>query len=236
MKAKSGFDGYRRVLTHYSTMKVLLTLLMFTAAVLGQERFLRPVDEAKTDPAFLAFRDKLVAAAERKDAKYVLSIVDPKIQNGFGDRNGIAWFRRDWKLERADSEFWPKLLFVIKNGGSFWGEGDKRMNSFAAPYIYSTWPADLDAFEYFAIVGTDVKLRKAPGRGAEVVGKLSHNLVDIEGDIGNDGKVPEWRRVTTLGGLTGYVHRDFVRSSIDYRAGFEKKRRRWVMTFFLAGD
>ena len=202
----------------------------------GQERFLRPVDEAAEDASFLAFRNKLLAAVEKKDSRYILSVVDPKIKNGFGDRNGIAWFRRDWKLDRHDSEFWPKFGWVIRNGGSFTGEGNKRTNSFAAPYIYSKWPEDLDAFEYFAVAGTDVNLRKEPGTDSEIVGKLSHNLVKIESDVGNDGKVPEWRKVTTVGGLTGYVHRDYVRSSVDYRAGFEKKRGRWVMTFFLAGD
>jgi hypothetical protein len=215
---------------------LVLCLLFLALAAAGQERYLRPVDEAAEDPSFLAFRTKLIAAAERKDGRYVLSMVDPKIQNGFGDRNGIAWFRRDWKLDRPDSEFWPKFLAVMKNGGSFTGEGAKKMSIFAAPYIYSSWPEDLDAFDHFAITGTDVNLRKEGRADAEVVGKLSHNIVKIEGDIGNDGKTPEWRRVTTLGGLTGYVHRDYVRSSVDYRAGFEKKRGRWVMTFFLAGD
>jgi hypothetical protein len=215
---------------------LVLCLLFLALAAAWQERYLRPVDEAAEDPSFLAFRTKLIAAAERKDGRYVLSMVDPKIQNGFGDRNGIAWFRRDWKLDRPDSEFWPKFLAVMKNGGSFTGEGAKKMSIFAAPYIYSSWPEDLDAFDHFAITGTDVNLRKEGRADAEVVGKLSHNIVKIEGDIGNDGKTPEWRRVTTLGGLTGYVHRDYVRSSVDYRAGFEKKRGRWVMTFFLAGD
>ena len=215
---------------------LVLGLLFLALAAAGQERYLRPVDEAAKDASFLAFRTKLIAAAERKDGRYVLSMVDPKIQNGFGDRNGIAWFRRDWKLDRHDSEFWPKFLAVMKNGGSFTGEGARKMNMFAAPYIYSSWPDDLDAFEYFAITGTDVNLRKVGQADAEVVGKLSHNIVKIDGDVGNDGKTPEWRRVTTLGGMTGYVHRDFVRSSVDYRAGFEKKRGRWVMTFFLAGD
>ena len=215
---------------------LVLCLLFLALAAAGQERYLRPVDDAAKDPSFLAFRTKLIAAAERKDGRYVLSMVDPKIQNGFGDRNGIAWFRRDWKLDRPDSEFWPKFLAVMKNGGSFTGEGAKKMSNFAAPYIYSSWPEDLDAFDHFAITGTDVNLRKEGRADAEVVGKLSHNIVKIEGDIGNDGKTPEWRRVTTLGGLTGYVHRDYVRSSVDYRAGFEKKRGRWVMTFFLAGD
>ena len=221
-------------------MKLLFAVLFFAALLVnsgvGQERFLKPVDEAGEDASFLAFRTKLIAAAEKKDSRYILSMVDPKIRNGFGDRNGIAWFKRDWKLDRHDSEFWSKFLWVIRNGGSFTGEGDKRKNSFAAPYIYSKWPEDLDAFEYFAVTGTDVNLRKAPKSDSEIAGKLSYNLVKIESDLGTDGKTPEWRKLTTLGGLSGYVHRDYVRSSVDYRAGFEKKRGRWVMTFFLAGD
>ena len=220
-------------------MKGLLALLMlvaFVAAGVGQERHLKPVDEAAEDASFLAFRNKLIAAVEKRDSRFIMSIVDPKIQNGFGGRDGIANFRRDWKLDRHDSAFWPTFGWVIGNGGSFTGEGNKRTNSFAAPYIYSKWPGDLDAFEYFAITGTEVNLRKAPGTDSEIVGKLSYNIVKIESDLGPDGKVPEWRRVTTPGGQTGYVHRDYVRSSVDYRAGFEQKRGRRVMAFFLAGD
>jgi hypothetical protein len=218
------------------SLSLFVLIVLLGASVLGQERYLKPVDKAGEDASFLAFRNKLIAAVEKKDSRYILSIVDPKIQNGFGGRNGIANFKRDWKLDRHDSEFWHEFSWVIRNGGTFTGEGNKRTNSFAAPYIYSKWPEDLDAFDYFAITGTDVNVRKAPRADSEAVGKLSHNIVKIESDIGTDGQMPEWRRVTTLGGLTGYVHRDYVRSSVDYRAGFEKKRGRWVMTFFLAGD
>ena len=112
---------------------VLFWVVMLVVSGIGQERFLKPVDEAAEDASFLAFRTKLIAAVEKKDSRYILSMVDPKIRNGFGDRNGIAWFRRDWKLDRHDSEFWPKFGWVIRNGGSFTGEGDKRTNSFAAP-------------------------------------------------------------------------------------------------------
>ena len=211
-------------------------VMMLAVLGIGQERFLKPVDEAAEDASFLAFRNKLIAAVEKKDSRYILSMVDPKIKNGFGGRDGIANFRRDWKLDRHDSEFWAKFGWVIRNGGAFTGEGSRKRNSFAAPYVYSNWPEDLDAFDYLAVTGTDVNLRKAPGTDSEIVGKLSYNIVKIESDLGADGQVPEWRRVTTLSGKTGYVHRDYVRSSVDHRAGFEKKRGRWVMTFFLAGD
>ena len=213
------------------------TALAFAAA--GQERYLKPVDEASMEPGFLAFREKVLAAAEEKDAKFIYSIVDPAILNGFGGRTGIAWFKRDWKLERSNSLFWPKFLAVIRNGGSFQGEGAKKRDTFVAPYVYSNWPEDLDSFDYFAIFGSDVNLRKTPSTDAEVVGKLSYNLVKIEPETlpkSGRSEYPGWKNVRTLGGLEGYVKEEYVRSSVDYRAGFEKKRGRWMMTFFLAGD
>ena len=212
-------------------MKKLAIILILAAGLLAQERYIKPVDEAKLDPGFLTFRTKLIAAVDRKDAKYVLSVVDPNIKNGFGGEDGVVKFRRGWKLESPNSEFWPEFSKVIKNGGSFIGEGRNRMNFFGAPYVYSAWLEDLDAFEHSVIFGSDVNLRKSPSADGEIIGRLSHNLVTLPNE-----EPSEWIKVTTLGGQTGYVKREFVRSSIDYRAGFEKKRGVWKMTFFLAGD
>ena len=53
-------------------MKKLLLgwLVIFSfITVAAQERFVKPVDEAKKDASFLAFRTKLIAAAKRRDAK-----------------------------------------------------------------------------------------------------------------------------------------------------------------------
>lgn len=198
-----------------------------------------PADEAKMEPSFLAFRTKLIAAAERKDAKYILSIVDPNISNGFGGRDGIANFKKDWKIESKNSEFWAEFLPVIKNGGHFIGEGNNRLSLFAAPYTYYGFPDDLDGVPNFAIFGSEVNLRKAPSVGSEVVAKLSYNIVELIEDAAStaeDQRKSGWYKVKTLGGLTGYVKSEFVRADIDYRAGFAKKRGVWKMTFFLAGD
>lgn len=222
--------------------KVLLTVLAavtLAATAFTQERYLKPVDEASQDSSFLAFRTKLIAAVDRKDAAYIYSIVDPKIRNGFGDRDTIAWFKRDWKLENKNSKFWKTFAAVINNGGSFWGEGSNKMNMFAAPYTYSAWPEDLDSFEYVAVFGSDVNLRKDPSPSGEILAKLSYNIVMVEEEtLPKSGKseYPGWKKVKTLGGLEGFVKEELVRSSVDYRAGFEKKRGKWMMTFFLAGD
>jgi hypothetical protein len=222
--------------------KVLLLLIAVAIAAVTisaqEESYLKPVDEASQDPSFLAFRTKLIAAVDRKDAAYVYSIVDPKIRNGFGDRDTIAWFKRDWKLENKNSKFWKTFGTVIKNGGAFWSDGTNK-NSFVAPYSYSNWPDGLDAFDHSVIFGTDVNLPEEPTTTGKVVAKLSYNLIQVEHETlpkSGRSEYPGWKKVKTLGGLEGFVKEEFIRSSVDYRAGFEKKRGKWMMTFFLAGD
>lgn len=228
-------------------MKSKLKLFMFLAVLLAafsldaaaqSERRLLPVDEASKDVSFKIFRDKLLAAVRRRDAKYVLSVVDPDIKNGFAGEDGVANFRKQWKINNAKSPLWDELLFVLTRGGAFQMEGGNKM--FTAPYIYSSFPGNLDAFEYSAITENHVGLYARPSASARLVANLSYHIVKV--DFNNSVKASAnsdsytWVKVTTLGGKTGFVRGNFVRSSIDYRAGFEKKRGQWKMTFFLAGD
>ena len=219
-------------------MKILLTILcagLFAATAFGQERYVKPVDEASQDASFLAFRTKLIAAAERRDIKHVISILDPKAELSYGGHVGLKGFRQLWKNE---AEFWDEFLPVIKNGGRFVKDSGLPHPMFAAPYVFTEFPEDLDSFEHFMIFGSDVNLRKEPNTSAEVVAKLSFNVVKLHEDskpVG-DRERPEWYRVKTLGGQEGYVNRRYFRSPIDYRAGFEKKRGVWKMTYFISGD
>ncbi|MEO8649287.1 MAG: SH3 domain-containing protein, partial [Acidobacteriota bacterium] len=212
----------------------------FAAGTFGQERFVRPVDQAPNDASFLAFRTKLIAAAESRDAKFILSIIDPKIELSFGGDAGLADFKRIWKLNAAKSPFWEVFLPAIRNGGRFDRDPESRQMIFAAPYTFDGFPEDLDVFEYQAIFGSDVNLRSTPNADAPVAARLSYNIVRVDHDRsvkrkGSDEEF-EWYRVETLGGLKGFVKSEFVRSPIDYRAGFQKKRGVWKMIFFIAGD
>jgi len=213
--------------------------LCFTTAF-GQERYVRPVDEAHLDTSFAAFRSKLIDAAERRDAKFILSVLDPKINLSFGGQQGIRDFKSMWKIESGGKEFWAEFLPVIRNGGTFLKENGKRTNYFYAPYTFDSFPEDLNGFEHFAIFGSNVNLRESPHNESRIIARLSYNVVKEEADPlgrgGGSGKVAGWRKVRTLGGLAGYVKSEFVRSPIDYRAGFEKKRGVWKMVAFIAGD
>lgn len=215
---------------------------MIVVPLIAQERFVKPVDEAAEDASFVTFRTKLIAAAERKDGNFILSILDPKMDLSFGGDAGIPSFKRIWKVNSKTSPFWREFLLVIKNGGRWWrGEpGGKREMVFYAPYSFDGFPQDLDAFTHHVIFGSNVNLRKEPKTDAEIVARLSYNVVEIDdGSIDErtgKSKFPNWWKIKTLGGLTGFVNHEFVRSPIDYRAGFEKKRGVWKMVAFIAGD
>ena len=206
--------------------------------IFAQERFVKPVDEGKKDASFYAFRTKLIAAAERKDSKYIFSKIDRNIYLSYGGDAGISDFKRIWRIEKADSKFWNEFLAVIKNGGKFSTEDGEKQ--FDAPYTFMSFPAGLDNFEHEAIFGNNVNLREKPTAGAAVITTLSYNVVKV--DYENSVKVKkseteyDWLKVETLGGKKGYVKADYVRSPIDYRAVFEKKGGVWKLTNFIAGD
>jgi hypothetical protein len=224
----------------------VMALLVFLAgaavAASAQERYLKPVDEGTKDASFAAFRKQVIAAAERRDAKFIYGILDPKIHLSFGGESGVNDFKRIWKLEAKDSKFWDEFLRVMRGGGSFGRDNRDRPTIFAAPYTYSDWPNDIDGFDLYAIFGNNVNLRETPSREGRVLGQLSYNIVKVDHDRskfkpgGEDSREFEWYYVETLGGKKGYVFADFVRSHVDYRAGFEKKGGRWKMIFFIAGD
>ncbi len=222
-------------------------IFILTILILGiflnvpaQERFVKPVDEGNQDASFTQFREKTIAALKKKDKKYLLSITDRNIKLGFGGVDGIENFKKDWKINSPNSEVWNELLAIFTNGGTFFKEAKVKNSQFCAPYIFTSFPEDLDAFEYNSIFGENVNLREKPDLNSEVIAQLSYNVVkvDFEKSVKNakNGETFEWYKIKTLGGKEGFVSAEFVRSPIGYRSCFEKQKGKWKMTAFLAGD
>lgn len=219
---------------------ILLTLFLGISNVAAQERYLKPIDEGNQNTSFSQFRSKLISAVKNKDKKYLFSVLDPKIEVSFGGDNGIADFKKFWEIDKANSGVWEELLLVLNNGGTFLQENGKRTEQFCAPYTFTSFPEDLDAFEYNVIFGNNVRLRSKPNLSSDIVAKLSYNIVKIDfensvRDSKDEGRFT-WYKIETLGGLYGFVSADYVRSPIAYRACFEKKKGVWKMTAFIAGD
>jgi len=200
---------------------------------------LYPFDEAPKNPDFEAFRLKLYRAVLDKDVDFIKGIVDEDIKISYGIENGYADFFTMWKLnEQPDSSmFWYEMQRVLELGGGF--QGDK-MTTFIAPYLHLTTAVD-DPYATGAIIGEGVRLRAEPSMQAEVLASLSFDKIEylpqknpVRATI--DGTTDIWEKVQLADGTEGYVFGKFVRSPIDFRAGFEKTDEDWTLTFFVAGD
>jgi len=99
-------------------------------------------------------------------------------------------------------------------------------------------PDTYDAYTTYFIMGSDVLVRDAPSKDGTAIDSLSYNIVTVPwlGEEQN-GEDAEYLPIERPSGTIGYVHRDFLRSQIDYRAGFSKREQdTWKMCLFLAGD
>lgn len=224
----------------YQMRSILLGLSLLSAG-LGQAgelpktyqpHKLLPVDEARADSSFRAFRDKLMNAITHKDAKFLLSIVDPKIKLSFGGDEGVESFRKLWKPENPASEVWRELRGLLRLGGTF----TKSKNEFWAPYVFSRFPDEYDGFSYSAIIARDVKIFSAPRKSAPAIATLSYDIVQTPLQDPEKGKNAGWVHVRLSDGREGFADRQSVRSPTDYRAGFKKAGDNWMLTQFVAGD
>lgn len=209
--------------------RTLLTAgLLAVAPAASAQLSLQPADEAASQPEFFTFRAHLQAAIARRDASAVLAVLHKNIRNSFGDDGGIEKFREKWKPEERDSALWKELGTVLALGGTFEGEAQ-----FVAPYVYSRWPEQVDAFENVAIVGANVRVREAPRYDAATVGVLSFAVVPLlQSRKGHEG----WTAIRLPDGRAGYVLSQYARSPIDYRGIFQRIDNRWKLTAFVAGD
>ena len=220
---------------HQLTIKTVIALLFLMAHYTppAKEAKLYPVDEAARVPSFFVFRARLLEALQQHDTAFIISALSPNIKNGFGGSDGVAEFKRGWKPERPDSKFWKTMMGVLALGGSF--EGD---DSFTAPYTFSKFPDDFDAFEHGVIVGETVRVRKEPKLDGQVIGTLSFDIVKVTEWTPKQtgGNKQEWISVSLADDAKGYVAKEFIRSPIDYRAIFEKKDGKWQLAALVSGD
>lgn len=217
-------------------LKLLILLVSVSCPAMAQVGKLYPVDEGPKDPSFQAFRAELIEAAKNRDAKFVLNILDPDMLNSFGGDGGVKEFREWWKPANPNSELWGILIEILSMGGSF---SPENKNDFCAPYVFHKLPdLDLDPFDHSVIIGENVRVRDQAGLTSPIIATLSYDIVALADPSTNPVKKDghTWIGIKLSNGKTGFVSKQFIRSSIDYRACFTKKNGRWWMTALVAGD
>ncbi len=219
-------------------LRALTAAILLAAApgAIAQEIKLLPVNEGASDPSWIRFNARLLAAIEKRDQKFVLGVVDEKIRNISG-KDGIAEFRKLWALRSADSPLWvelPKLLFL---GGVF-VKREKNVNEYCAPYVHFKWPDNAPADASGAILAKEALMKAKPSAAAETLRTLSHDLVKVlDWEVADEEKEnkQKWVKIQTGAGA-GYVPEEQIRSPLEYRACFVKSGTNWRMTELEAGE
>jgi hypothetical protein len=208
------------------------TLIVVSAwAVQAAERKLLPVDEAWKDPTLVDFRKKLLAAIQRRDAKYVVARAARNIQLSFGGYAGRKTLREWLRFEGIRETYWPEWERVFSLGGVFTDE-----DSFCIPYVACVdvpGCPDCDPYDIVYVLGENAKAHADMNTESPVVATLSHDVLTM--DHSKD-VVEGWMAVALPGGGVGYVTGPEFRSPIDYRALLRKRKGEWQIDIFIAGD
>lgn len=215
----------------------VLMIVVLTLTATAKTRKLYPVDEGAKDASFRAFRGKLIEAVAKRNTRFILTVLHPKVRLSFGGQSGAKDFRVIWKPDSPDSELWNELSAILSLGGTFSIAEEKRV--FWAPYTFSTFPDDFDSYEYAAIIGENVRVHSQTSTSSSIVTNLSYDIVKATfpaSESPQKGVVPGWVKVVVPDGRAGYVAKRFIRSPIDYRLSFERIRGKWLITAFIGGD
>jgi len=190
-------------------------------------------DDGPQDVSFVKFRDELKGIIARKDASALRTRLASDVKLDFGGSRGGAEFDKMWKPHDKNSQVWVALSLVVEQGGNF----DSPVR-FSAPYAYSAFPSDLDPFDYVVVTAERAVMRDAPKPEARIIRELDRDILSIVKGLKlqHEAGADDWYEVKDAKGRQGFVLACDVRSPVDYRAYFEKRRGRWIITMFLAGD
>jgi hypothetical protein len=198
-------------------------------------RKLMPADETSQDTSFARFRNALLTAVQKRDTTFLYSVLVTEIKNSFGGDDSISGFRRMWRPDSADSRVWSTIERILQLGST--KEGDSM---FEAPYVYSKWPRDVDAFENIAITSQRAVVRALPNDTAQALGTLSYDVVPAREWVGlneTGAQMPDaWAHIRLPNGKLGWVKGADAYSPVGYRAFFEKRNGAWKIVILVAGD
>jgi hypothetical protein len=206
------------------------------AAAHGQEAKLEPVDEAANDSSWVSFRNRLLAAVEKRDRKFVLGILAPNVRASLAGSRGVAAFRKQWDIDAEDSALWRELRSALFLGSAYLkrDKGDKGARELCAPYLLGRWPGEFDPHDYGLIIAKDVLVKSGPSNETATVQTLAYDIVWVT-DWEVADKTPatkqSWVKLKMKGG-EGYVPEEQIRSPIEHSACFVKTPSGWRMTGF----
>jgi hypothetical protein len=202
-------------------------LLLGAAPPRGAPLKLPPVDQCSRDPSFKAFHATLKQAVAKRDGAALLKLVAPDVLVSFGGENGRASLAKQWEINSAKSELWREFDNILPLGCARVGSA-RVIPSLAGQFESND---DSDVFELAVVVKAGAQLRKGPAKDSKVLATLAWDVVR---PLSNEGETQT--KVRLKDGREGWLWAKDVRAPIDYRATIEKRKGKWMITAFVAGD
>jgi Bacterial SH3 domain len=212
--------------------KLILGLLLAASATATQAvpaKQFPPRDECLAMDGYFDMRQNFESIVKRRDSKAFLAMVSPAISWSFGGGEGKAEFAKEWKLETGKaSPIWAELDQIVRLGCVTQGA-----DAVVMPHLFGQDPGTGDAGAGNALVlGPAVNVRAEPSTSSASLRKLNWEVVQTAGMDSSE----KWTKIKSADGKGGYIRNDYLRGFLDYRIGFERKEKGWVVSFFIAGD
>lgn len=193
------------------------------------EAVVKPQNDVKEGSSFAKFLEEYRKALTNKDEAYVKAHTHPNVKISFGGHSGWDDLVSYWKLDEGSDGFYKMMKTTLTYGAVDTSGG--LGNAYTVPYYFQNFPSDYDAFTYSVCVGEGVNLRSRPTTESEVIGTASYSVLKVLAPE-KDG----WIKVMMPSGDRAYIHADYLKSPIGYRATFTKVDNTWLLDFFVKGD
>jgi hypothetical protein len=215
---------------------LLVAMATFSPPLYSQERKLDPVDEAAKDASWASFKKRLLTAVEKRDRKFILSILDKAVRSGTGGGRGVAAFRKQWELDTDASPLWHELSAVLSLPAAH-HRPEKGPLELCVPYVAVRWPQDIDAFAGGAITAREALVKAGPSSTSLTIATLSYHIVEVADWEVTDqaGSRQVWVKIKLKTG-EGYVPEEQIRSPVEHAACFVKDEASWRLVGFGPGS
>jgi hypothetical protein len=168
----------------------------------GERLQLPPHDGGRAVPGFRPIEDALAKAVADKDAQAIVRLLAPSIVARDVTNEGPEAFRRSWRLDSRDSDFWRVAALLLSGGSVRYGScaGGQQCSVFFPSWM-DEYPVALDRDGHGVVAKQNVPFRGSPRQDAPVVAMLSYEIVTFEGGTPSEGgQEARWTRVGLLDG------------------------------------
>jgi len=208
-----------------------LLLLVFDVAPLdakGLPATLPHMDQCKGDPSFVQFRTALKGIVAKKDRDAFLNLLAPDVTVDFGGGTGPAAFEEQWNFDEPDDPegIWALLKTMLTMGCARDG-ATRTIPSLDAQME----PYNEDLTDQVGLILPGAKLYKEPGVEAakpHIEPWTVAVITSQAGDLFTGVRLPD--------GRNGFVGDNEIHEPLGYRVVVEKRRGKWLITAFVAGD